>query len=76
MYSSVLRCGFNVAKPSKWGIYIKGDGQKNSRILKSLRAAVATQKARVPGGPGKSLALEKVSRQKVEVAWPLPAVGS
>ena len=39
---------------SKWGVCLKGDGQKNSRILKSLRAAVITQKAGAPRAEPKS----------------------
>ena len=40
--------------------------------MKKLRDCASIQKARVPGGPNQPLVLEKVSRNKVEVAWPLP----
>ena len=39
--------------------------------MESLRAAASTRKARVRGKPNQPLVLEKVSRNKVEVAWPL-----
>ena len=61
----------NKVKFSKWGFYFKGDGEKPQNSMQSLRAAASTQKARVPGGPNQPLVLEKVSRNKVEVAWPL-----
>ena len=40
--------------------------------MKRLRANAITQKARLPGKPNQLLALEKVSTNKVEVAWPVP----
>ena len=39
--------------------------------MKSLTEAASIQKARVPGRPNQPLVLEKVSNNKVEVAWPL-----
>ena len=40
--------------------------------MKRLKAAASSHKARVPGSTNQPLVLEKVSRNKVEVAWPLP----
>ena len=60
----------NRVKFSKWGFYFKGDGQGNAAVMKKLRTAATNTKARVPGGPTQSLTLEKVSKNKVEVAWP------
>ena len=61
----------NKVKFSKWGFYIKGDGKKPQNSMQSLRDAGSTQMARVPGGPNQPLVLTKVSKNKVEVAWPL-----
>ena len=61
----------NKVKFSKWGFYLKGVGSKLQKTMTSLRAAASTVKARVPGGPNQDLVLEKVSRNKLEVSWPL-----
>ena len=61
----------NRVKFSKWGFYFKGEGKQNQNEIERLRGAAKGQWARVPGGPNQSLVLEKVSKNKVEVAWPL-----
>jgi len=61
----------NKVKFSKWGFYLNGDGKKPQNTMTSLRAAASTHKARVPGGANQALVVEKVSRNKVEVSWPL-----
>ena len=60
----------NKVKFSKWGFYFKGDGKKLQNYMQSLSDAGRTQKARVPGGPNQPLVLTKISKNKVEVAWP------
>ena len=55
-----------------WGFYLKGDGKGLQNTLTSLKAAAKTHKARVPGSPNQALVLQKVSRNKVQVSWPLP----
>ena len=61
----------NKVKFSKWGFYFKA-GKKHQNSMKRLKAAASSHKARVPGSTNQPLVLEKVSRNKVEVAWPLP----
>ena len=61
----------NKVKFSKWGFYLKGGCCQRSGSMKSLRDGASIQIARVPGGPNQPLVLEKVSRNKMEVAWPL-----
>ena len=61
----------NKVKFSKWGFYFKA-GKKPQNSMKRLKAAASIHKARVPGSTNQPLVLEKVSRNKVEVAWPLP----
>ena len=60
----------NKVKFSKWGVYIKGDGQTLQNSMQRMKAAVSTHKARGRGGPNQPLVLTKVSKNKVEVAWP------
>ena len=60
----------NKVKFSKWGFYLKDTHPQVS--MQSLRAAASIHKARVPGRTNQPLVLEKISRNKVEVAWPLP----
>ena len=55
-----------------WGVYLKGEGKWPQNTLTSLKAAAKTHKARVPGSPNQALVLQKVSRNKVQVSWPLP----
>ena len=69
---AILGRGRNRVKYCKWGFYLKGDGRTAQLSMKNLRATATTQMARVPGGPNQSLVVEKVSKNKVEVAWPLP----
>ena len=69
---AILGRGRNKLKYCKWGCYFKGDGRRAQLSMKSSRATATTQKARVLGGPNQSLVVEKVSKNKVEVAWPLP----
>ena len=61
----------NKVKFSKWGFYFKA-GKKPQNSMKRLKAAASIHKARVPGSTNQPLVLEKVSKNKVEVAWPLP----
>ena len=69
---AILGRGRNRVKYCRWGFYLKGDGRRAQLSMKSLRATATTQKARVPRGPKQSLVVGKVSKNKVEVAWPLP----
>ena len=62
----------NAVKFSKWGFYIYGESTEAQKSVQSLRAAASTRKARVLGGPNQSLVFTKVSKNKVEVAWPRP----
>ena len=60
----------NKVKFSKWGFYINGDGKdEHQNIMQSLRDAGKTQRSRVPGGY-QPLVFTKVSKNKVEIAWP------
>ena len=61
----------NKVKFTKWGFYFK-DGKKPQNSMKRLREVASIQTARVPGKPNQPLVLEKVSNNKVEVAYPLP----
>ena len=74
-YTGLLGRGRNKVKFSKWGFYSQG-GWKDPmcwpRTMKRLKAAASIHKARVPGSTNQPLVLEKVSNNKVEVAWPLP----
>ena len=69
-YTGLLGRDRNKVKFSKWGFYFKA-GKKPQNSMKRLKAAASSHKARVPGGHS-SLVWEKVSKNKVEVAWPLP----
>ena len=64
----------NKVKFSKWGFYFKAGARPASseNSMKRLKAAASSHKARVPGSTNQPLVLEKVSKNKVEVAWPLP----
>ena len=62
----------NKVKFNIWGFYLKGDGKGPQSAWKSLKAAAESHKARVPGRANQALGLEKVSRNKVHVSWPLP----
>ena len=62
----------NKVKFNIWGFYLKGEGKELQNTLKSLKAAARTHKARVPGSANQALALQKVSRNKVQVSWPGP----
>ena len=61
----------NKVKFSTWGVYLRVDAAKS---LDKMRKAAKSQKARVPGQPNQPLKLTKVSKAKVEIAWPLPVV--
>ena len=63
----------NKVKFTKWGFYVR-DGKKSQNSMKSLTQVASIQKARVPGQKLQPLVLEKVSNNKVEVAWPLPVL--
>ena len=69
--ASLLGRDRNKVKFSKWGFYFKA-GKKPQNSMKRLKAAASSHKARVPGSTNQPLVLEKVSKNKVEVAWPLP----
>ena len=63
----------NAVKFTSWGVYIHGDITQAQMTVQCLRAAASTQKARVFGGrPNQSLVFTRVTKNKVEVAWPLP----
>ena len=62
----------NKVKFNIWGFYLKVDGKGHQIAWKSLKAAAETHKARVPGGKNQALGLQKVSRNKVHVSWPVP----
>ena len=62
----------NKVKFSKWGVYVNGTGKKLQKTMRSLTESAKTRKARVPGMPNRPLVLTKVSKNKVEVAWPFP----
>ena len=64
--------GRNKVKFKTWGVYLKGDGEWLRNTLRSSRGAVETHKARVPGSANQALTLQKVSRTKVLISWPLP----
>ena len=68
---NLLGRGRNKVKFTKWGFYFK-DCKKAQNSMKRLREAASIQKARVPIMKLQPLVLEKVSNNKVEVAWPLP----
>ena len=61
----------NKVKFTKWCFYVK-DCKKPQNFMKSLMEVASIQKARVPGQKLQPLVLEKVSNNKVEVAYPLP----
>jgi len=61
----------NKVKFTKCGFYVR-DGKKPQNSMKMLMEAASIQKARVPRMKLQPLVLEKVSRNKVEVGWPLP----
>ena len=61
----------NKVKFTKWGFYVR-DCKKRQNSMKSLMEVASIQMARVRGSLYQPLVLEKVSRNKVEVAWPLP----
>ena len=61
----------NKVKFSKWGFYLKFDGPKSHNSVQKLMDVCRTHKARVPGGKNQPLVLTKVSKTKVEIAWPL-----
>ena len=64
----------NKLKYCKWAFYLQGDASRAQLTMKLVREAASAQKARarVPGGPRQPLVVEKVSKTKVEIAWPLP----
>ena len=61
----------NKVKFNIWGVYLRGEGETPQNTLKSLRNTISSHKARFPGKPNQALVLQKVSRNKVEVSWPL-----
>ena len=61
----------NNLKFSKWGFYITGDAGEEGQTMKRLRATTSIVKGRLPGWPNQALVLEKVAKNKVEIAWPL-----
>ena len=71
-YTSLRSRDRNKVKFSKWGFYFKEEVEGHAMRLKRLKAAASIHKARVPGSTNQPLVLEKVSKNKVEVAWPLP----
>ena len=69
---AILGRGRNKVKYCKWGFYLKGDGSMAQQTMKLVREGASGQKARAGGGPRQALVVEKVSKTKVEIAWPLP----
>ena len=64
--------GRNKVKFDVWGFYLKGEGKGLQDTVKSLKAATETRRARVRGSAMQALTFEKVSRNKVQISWPLP----
>ena len=70
---AILGRGRNKVKHCKWGFYIKGDGKRRKKTMRLVREAASKQKAQAAGGGQRqALVLEKPSKTKVEIAWPLP----
>ena len=61
----------NKVKFNIWSFYLK-DGKGHQSTLKSLNNTAKTCKARVPGSANQALGLQSVSRNKVQISWPLP----
>ena len=70
--AAILGRARNKVKFNIWGFYLKGEGKKLQTTLRRLKAAAQTHKARVPGRANQALALQKVSRNKVQIGWPRP----
>ena len=73
MPKAALGRGRNQVKYGRWGFYLTGDGRLAQQTMKLVEQGASCQKARAEGGgPRQALVVEKVSKTKVEIAWPLP----
>ena len=62
---------WNRMKSDKWSFYLRSEGEESRTTLNMVKAATAAHKAKVPGGSA-ALELQKISRNKVQIAWPRP----
>ena len=60
-------------KYKSWHFYMKSrEGRKNNDIIKKLRDACDNMTGRKPGSRNEPLQMEKLTKTKVQITWPMP----
>ena len=63
----------NQVKYKSWHFYlVSREGRKNNEIIKKLRGACDSMTGRKPGAPNEPLHMEKLTKTKVQITWPMP----